>query len=379
MNLEDQIKKFNLDFDLNKINEETKAQAETPKAKAETPVTEELKAELWELKTQINNLALYNAELEKINERKPQKTENTRQNEYNRKKNNHKSVACTTIAIILSILLVASYIVVCIYDAKRGWDIFYPAGEAFTLTYLFKVLAIGIFGGAIAVLIIIFLGAGLDILIDNIRLGAYDKLHSAELKEAKKADEQARKQAQTDFEEKQARDKKEYTEKIEKANAFISASTLVPDEYKTITNINNLITMVSLAEKSGKSFEHTIEIFGSALLAEQQLNLYYYTVFPPLVPYTLDSAKASCKKALALILKKRNLFTQAQQNDFFVSKDSPLVATFALFSIGWGDAVIERWKEVKTKKQATAFYNDTLQTFKFLKGLLDTMKNKADR
>jgi hypothetical protein len=218
------------------------------------------------------------------------------------------------------------------------------------------------------------IGAGIDILIDKIRLGSYDTLHASELKAAIDADEQARKQAQTQFEEKQARDRKEYAEKIEKVTAFINGCTLVPDEYKTITHITNLIAIVHLAENENKSYEHAVKTFETVLSAENQLNLYYYTLFPPQVPYTLDSSEESCLKAFRLILKKNSLFTKAQQDELFVSKDSPLVMNFALFSIGWGDAVIERWNEVKTKKQATAFYNETLALNKFLKGLHESMK-----
>ena len=213
--LEEQIKNFNLSFTTEETKEEVQEDLQLsipPELKI--PYSEEIRAQLTELKTQVHNATRLQDEIDKLKEKKPPQKENPHQAKYNQIKNGAKSTVFSIISFVLSALVVIGYIVFCVLDAKRGWAIFYPEDGIFTLTYLLKVVAIGLFGGAVAVIIIILLGMGIDLLIDKIRLASYDSIHAKALKAAIEADDNAYAEIVTKFEEKKNAEIEEYTKKL---------------------------------------------------------------------------------------------------------------------------------------------------------------------
>lgn len=352
-NIEDLISKYKSENSLTKNEKITKLSEETPDLR--DTVDEEMLARLWELKTQVHNIKRYGDELKKVKARKPEKQADKNLIEYYRQKTSKKSTAFSIIGMVLGILAVVGFVVLCVLDAKKGWDIFYPVNEGFTLTYLLKVLAIGIIGGAITIFLMMLLGVLIDMLVDAICRGTYDARHRKEFLKAQEQDRLAEEDYLARFTANKKRDEEDYTQKLVYATQFVESFSEVPAVFKTEEQIDHFYEYIDYIMKSKYTYEYALKVYTNFYENERKFDLYYYTLFRTIKPYSKDESKkivSTLGSGATKVYKLLGTMNEKKIVEIF----KPVVECTVLNGLGANE---KRIKAIKTKKDAQAFLDET--------------------
>lgn len=366
-------------FDL--TAEEAKIRLAELKRNENRPVDNETIEKIKKLKTQVYNVKKYTDELEKLEASTPELTDDIKNKNYNdyvrNKSVNTSSVACTIISIILAILVIVAYVWFCIYDVKNGLDVFYPVEEGFTLTYLFKVIFIGLFGGIIACGVIILLGVLLDNVISNIKFEFYDTTHKKELDLALEADKKASEEYFNKFNEENKVKIEEITSKLNEAKEFVYGFIEIDDEIKTVEEIDRFCENMTFVMGDGVPFDIAYIAFYQLYKAEKEANLYYFTIFPLMKYYNKAELDKLATKLLNCLNDKQKYFTNNQWQIMSADSFNLYVPIFvAIGSLGKADVKMDRIKKIKSKKEATAFYKESLFINNFANNVLEKHKRK---
>lgn len=371
----------NAEITFNLTAEEAKIKLEELKQNENRHVDNETIEKIKNLKTQVYNVKKYTDELEKLQTSTTKLTDdikNKNYNDYVKIKNlNTSSVACTIISIILALLVIVAYVWFCIYDAKNGLDVFYPVDEGFTLTYLFKVIFIGLFGGIIAGAIIILLGLVLDVMVSKIKFNIYDKTHKKELDLALEADKKASEEYFNKFNEENKVKIEEVTLKLKEAEEFVYGFLEVDDEIKTVEEIDRFCENMTFVMGDGVPFDIAYIAFYQLYKAEKEANLYYFTIFPLMKYYNKAELDKLATKLLSCLNDKQKYFTNNQWQIMSADSFNLYVPIFvAIGSLGKADVKMDRIKKIKSKKEATAFYKESLFMNNFANNVLEKHKRK---
>lgn len=371
----------NNEIAFNLTAEEAKIKLEELKQNENRTIDNETIEKIKKLKTQVYNVKKYTDELEKLEASTPELTDDIKNKNYNdyvrNKSINTSSVACTIISIILAILVIVAYVWFCIYDVKNGLDVFYPVEEGFTLTYLFKVIFIGLFGGIIACGVIILLGVLLDNVISNIKFEFYDTTHKKELDLALEADKKASEEYFNKFNEENNAKIEEVTSKLKEAEEFVYGFLEVDDEIKTVEEIDRFCENMTFVMGDGVPFDIAYIAFYQLYKAEKEANLYYFTIFPLMKYYNKAELDKLATKLLSCLNDKQKYFTNNQWQIMSADSFNLYVPIFvAIGSLGKADVKMDRIKKIKSKKEATAFYKESLFMNNFANNVLEKHKRK---
>ena len=372
----------NAEITFNLTAEEAKIKLEELKQNENRHVDNETIEKIKNLKTQVYNVKKYTDELEKLQTSTRELTDdikNKNYNDYVKIKNlNTSSVACTIISIILALLVIVAYVWFCIYDAKNGLDVFYPVDEGFTLTYLFKVIFIGLFGGIIAGAIIILLGLVLDVMVSKIKFNIYDKTHKKELDLALEADKKASEEYFNKFNEENKVKIEEVTSKLKEAEEFVYGFLEVDDEIKTVEEIDRFCENMTFVMGDGVPFDLAYIAFYSLYKAEKEANLHYFTCFPLLKFYDKVEFDKLASKFIDYLGEKQKYFTNNQWQVMSAESFKLYVPVFTIIGyLGKADLKIDRIKKIKSKKEATAFYKESLFMNAFANNIIEKNKPKS--
>ena len=372
----------NAEITFNLTAEEAKIKLEELKQNENRHVDNETIEKIKKLKTQVYNVKKYTDELEKLKTSTRELTDDIKNKNYNDfvkiKNLNTSSVACTIISIILALLVIVAYVWFCIYDVKNGLDVFYPVDEGFTLTYLFKVIFIGLFGGIIAGAIIILLGLVLDVMVSKIKFNIYDKTHKKELELALEADKKASEEYFNKFNEENKVKIEEITSKLNEAKEFVYGFIEIDDEIKTVEEIDRFCENMTFVMGDGVPFDIAYIAFYQLYKAEKEANLYYFTIFPLMKYYNKAELDKLATKLLNCLNDKQKYFTNNQWQIMSADSFNLYVPIFvAIGSLGKADVKMDRIKKIKSKKEATAFYKESLFMNAFANNIIEKNKRKS--
>ena len=314
---------------------------------------------LTTLKKQVYSIKDYEEKLEKIKDSKPNDVDATKNlQDYEKlKKLNTTSVVATIISYILAFAVIVGYVWFCIYDAKNGLDVFYPTGEGFTLTYLFKVVVIGLIGGAIACFILIILGFLIDTLIEKIKLASYDDIHKTELENAKALDNAYLQ----NFEQEKLDKINELTQNINMAKEYVDNFVEVDADAKTIEEIDRFYNNVTFVMSDGIPFTFAYTAYKNLYVLEKALNLYYYTIFPQMYLYTENTFVTLTGEFVKALEDRKKYFTEKQWKEFNPGNGFTFSNILKAVVIGKADIIVDRIKTINSKKDGKAFYEETIK------------------
>ena len=347
-------------------DEEALIRLEELKKVENRPVDKKTLKRLWELRCQVYRIKDCEQKLQAAKTRQPDFGKEVTKNmdDYNTRKNAAGSSGFLAVVfILLSIAVVVGYVVFCVLDAKNGWDVFYPVEEGFTLTYLVKVLLIGVLGGAVAIALLCVLFWAVDTIINKICYATYDTRHAKDLYEAQAADEFLRRDAEEKFTAKKEKDIQEFAEGLEEAKAYVAAFTEVPDEVKQEEHIDFFYKNMELTMNDGVPFDVAFHIYYKLFKQERELKLYYYTVFPRMEMFDETTHKKKWQEFGDYLDQVLEKLTKEQQ-EIFLKRDSGLwVIIHDMNAVGKIGVRLDRVKTIKTKKDAKAFFEETMRIY----------------
>ncbi|MBQ9729310.1 MAG: hypothetical protein IJV80_00675 [Clostridia bacterium] len=359
-------------------DEEAKKRLAELKQMENRPVDKKTIERLWELRCQVYRVKDCEQKLQETQNKKPNFGKDVTKNmdAYNSRKNGLGSSVFVILSFLLSIAVVAGYVIFCVQDAKNGWNVFYPVEEGFTLTYLFKVIFIGLLGGAVAVLLIFLLGWLLDTLMEKIRYATYDSRHAKELKEAQEADALLLREAEEKFQTKKQEQIKQLQGELEEAKAYVDAFTEVPDEIKTEEIIDPFYENMELVMGDGVPFDLALHAFMGLYQAEKMADLYYYSAFPRKTVYN----EKEHKKLMVSFGKEMDRFSNKLTKDqlaVFLGKDPDIwEPIYKAVAVGKIRIQLERVRSIKTKKEANAFFEETIRVHAIAERMIKRLTKK---